>query len=116
MKSKTSEIKKFNIWSVARIFVVIGVVIGLLQGISFGLAAQQTRIVSPQVASMSFSDVEIAGNPEAMMGLALIKVGYWAILIMPIVMAVIYSLGGMLSALIYNLIAAYWGGIKVVLN
>jgi hypothetical protein len=35
---------------------------------------------------------------------------------MPIALAVLYSLGGIISALLYNVIARYAGGIKVVLG
>jgi len=116
MKSETRELKKFKILSVGIVFVVIGLIMGLLQGISLGVAAHQTKLASPEVVSMSFSDAEIAGNAQAIFGLLLIKMGYWSILIMPIVFAVLYFVGAVIIAWIYNLVARYVGGIKVVLD
>ena len=116
MRSEVKEIRKLKVWSVGKVLLIIGLIMGLLQGISLGFAAQQTRIASPDVASMSFTDSQVAGNAQAMLGLMLIKLGYWTILVMPILMAILYFLGGIILALIYNLVARFVGGIKVVLD
>jgi hypothetical protein len=116
MKSEVVELKKLKVWSVAKVLLVIGLILGLLQGISLSFAAQQTLLTNPELSSMSFSDEQVVGNAQAMLGLGLIKLGYWNILVMPIALAMLYFLGGIISALIYNLIARYIGGIKIVLN
>jgi hypothetical protein len=116
MKSEVLEVKKIKVLSVAKVFLFVGLILGLLQGISLGIAAKQTLLTNPELASMSFTDAQVAGNAQAMLGLGLIKLGYWNLLIMPIALALLYSLGGIISALIYNLIARYAGGIKLVLR
>ena len=116
MKSEVLELKKIKIMSVAKVFLIVGLILGILQGISLSIAANQTLLTNPELATMSFTDDQVAGNAQAMLGLGLIKLGYWNLLIMPIALAVLYSLGGIISALIYNVIARYAGGIKVVLG
>jgi len=116
MKSEIREIKKIKVWSVGKVFLIIGLIMGLLQGITYSLQAQQLMIANPEIATMSFADVSAAGNTQAMLGFWVIKLGYWLVLIMPITLAVLYFLGAMLGALIYNLVARWMGGIKVVLN
>lgn len=116
MKSKISEIKKFKVLSVGIVFLVIGVVLGIFQGISLGLAAKQTLMENPSLEYTSFNDDSIYGNPQAILGLGLIKLGYWNILVMPIALGVMYFLGGLLISFLYNLTAKYFGGIKIVLD
>lgn len=114
MKSEILEIKKLKVWSVAKVFLFIGLIFGLIYGLNISLAARQTLLVNPELATMSFTDEQVLGNAQAMFGLGLIKMGYWNILVMPIALAVLYSLGGLIIALVYNLIAKYIGGIKLV--
>jgi len=116
MKSEVREVKKIKVWSAGKVFLVLGLIMGLLQGISLGFAAKQTLLTNPEVATMSLTDSQVAGNAQAMLGLMLIKLGYWSILVMPVLMAIMYFLGAMILALIYNLIAKYMGGIKIVLD
>lgn len=116
MKSENVQIKKFKVWSVGKVFLVIGLIMGIFQGISLGFAAQQTLAASPEIATMSFTDSQVAGNAQAIFGLAIIKLGYWSVLVMPIAMAIMYFIGGVVLALIYNLVARYIGGIKLVLD
>jgi len=116
MKKEVREVKKIKVWSAGKVFLVLGLIMGLLQGISLGFAAQQTRIANPEIATMSFTDAQVAGNAQAMLGLMLIKLGYWSIVVMPVLMALMYFLGAIIIALIYNLVARYVGGIKLVLD
>ena len=111
-----SEIKKFKVLSVANVLLVMVLIFCLIYGINISLAEKQTLMINPELDSMSFADEQDAGNPQAVLGLALIKLGYWNIIVMPIALAILYFLGGALIALIYNLIARYIGGIKAVLN
>jgi hypothetical protein len=116
MKSEIREVRKVKVLSAGKVFLVLGLIMGLLQGISLGFAAKQTLLANPDLATMSLTDSQVAGNAQAMLGLFLIKLGYWSILVMPILLGIMYFLGAMILALIYNLIAKYIGGIKVVLD
>jgi uncharacterized membrane protein len=116
MKSEIREIRKINVLSVGKVLLVLGLIMGLLQGISLGFAAKQTLLTNPDLAAMSLTDPQVAGNAQAMLGLFLIKLGYWSILVMPILLGLAYSLGAMILALIYNLISRYIGGVKLVLD
>ena len=125
MKTEVREIKKIKVWSVAKVFLVIGLIVGFFYGISLFIGAQQTLSAYPDMATMSFADASknldlstYSSQQIAQMylGFIFIKLGYWNILLMPIALALLYSLGGIISALVYNLIARYLGGVQVVLD
>ncbi|MEI7718706.1 MAG: DUF3566 domain-containing protein [archaeon] len=126
MKSEVREIKKVKVWSFAKVLLIFGLILGLLYGVNLALAAQKTIAVYPDIATTSFTGLQqyaqtIASSTQqdvsqTYMSLILIWLGYWNILIMPILLAILYFLGGIIAALIYNLIARYVGGVKVVLN
>jgi hypothetical protein len=125
MKTELKEITKLKVWSVAKVFLVLGAILGLLSGINFALGAHATLTQYPDMATMSFS--ELSGQLgdsgytaqqiyQTYASLLLIKLSYWNILIMPIAFAVMYLVGGVILALLYNLIARYTGGIKMSLK
>lgn len=125
MKAEVREIKKLKVWSVAKVFLVIGLIIGFFYGISLAIGAQQTLGAYPDMATMSFADmsqeIDVSSYSsqqiaQMYLGFILIKFGYWNILLMPVVFALLYSLGGIISSLLYNLIARFIGGIKIVLD
>lgn len=116
MKSEVREVRKVKVLSAGKVFLVLGLIMGLLQGISLGFAAKQTLDTNPEVATMSFTDAQVAGNTQAMLGLMLIKLGYWSILVMPVLMAIMYFLGAVILSWLYNSVAKYMGGIKLVLD
>ncbi len=89
--AKTIEFKQFDIMSVAKINGVLGVVIGLFIGILF--------------AFISTASVADAGWMATL--------GYLNIIVMPIMYGIMYFIGGLIFAAIYNIIAKKIGGIKV---
>ncbi len=116
MKTEIKELKRFNVLSVARVFLIFGIIIGLLQGILYGYSAQQTIAQYPDVVDMTFADAQTAGGSEAVTMLMVVKLGWWSLLAMPIFVGIFAWLGGVISAWIYNVIARKFGGIKFVLN
>ncbi|VVB80115.1 Uncharacterised protein [uncultured archaeon] len=115
MKTELREVKKLRILSIAKIALIFGIVFGLFQGIGAGLAAKQTLVTYPDLANLSFSDPSVVGNPQMVFSLIVIKMGWWNILAMPIVLAFVWWLAALISAWIYNLIAKKFGGIKLEL-
>ncbi len=85
------ELKQFDIMSVAKIAALFGIVFGLFTGIF--IAA-------------------LGGAGLATLGIDL-NLGYLAIIVMPIVYAIIYFIMGAVYAIIYNFLAKKIGGIKV---
>jgi uncharacterized membrane protein len=116
MKTEIKELKRFNVLSVAKIFLICGIIMGLLQGILYGYSAQQTIAQYPDVVDMTFADAQTAGGSEAVTMLMVVKLGWWSLLAMPIFVGIFAWLGGVISAWIYNVIARKFGGIKFVLN
>jgi len=83
------EIKKLGILSIAKIAGLFGLVLGLVQGIVF--------LISPDLAAMY----------------GVVFEGWKAIVLMPIMGAVIYFISGVVVAVFYNLFAKLVGGVRI---
>lgn len=97
------RIKKLGIWSVAKMYGIMALIIGLLLGIPYGLIVIVFSLVG---ASIGGNEALAVGGGGVVMGIILmigIPVGY----------AVMGIIGGALGALIYNLFAALAGGIEI---
>ncbi|HUF04845.1 MAG TPA: hypothetical protein VMM38_11810 [Aridibacter sp.] len=97
------RIKKLGIWSVAKMYGIMALIIGLLIGIPYGLIVIILSLVG---ASFGGNDALSVGGGGVVMGIILmigIPVGY----------AVIGIIGGAAGALIYNLFAALAGRIEI---
>lgn len=94
-------IKKLGLLSVAYVACIFYAIVGLFEGIMMAV-----QINNPAVASTLDSTVL-----SVLSGL-----GWWLVLIMPIVFAIIGFIMGILLALIYNLIVKFTGGLKVKLE
>lgn len=97
------RIKKLGIWSVAKMYGLISLIIGLLIGIPYGLVVIVFSLVG---ASIGGNEALAVGGGGVVMGIILmigIPVGY----------AVMGIIGGAIGALIYNLFAAIAGGIEI---
>jgi len=116
MKTELKELKKFNALSVAKVFLIFGVIMGFVQGILYGYSAQQTIAQYPEVVSMTFADAQTAGGSQAVTMLMVVKLGWWSILLMPIFFGIFMWLGGIVSAWLYNVVARKFGGIKLKLE
>ena len=97
-----AELRKIGVVSVMKLFFVVYFVLGFLVGLAITLVSV--------VMSSAFSSA--AGNA--------IPGGMWlfgplAVVVMPLLYGVIGALFSAIGALIYNLLAAYVGGIQVLI-
>lgn len=94
-------IRRFGVWSVAKLYGALLAAMGLLFGAIIALAS----LVGG--ASWAFGDAQANAGPMAMM------FGVGAIIVLPIFYGVLGVVMGALSAGLYNLIAGMLGGIEV---
>lgn len=90
-------IKKFDVMSVAKIYAVIGVIIGFIAGI---LVAIATAFVG---GLMSMGGLPASGFTAG--------AGILSIIIFPIIYGILGFIGGAIGAFIYNVVAGKIGGI-----
>jgi hypothetical protein len=95
-----TKVKKIDVMSAAKVEGLIGVIIGLVMGIIFALFGA--------IASSFIGD---RGSMGVMIGS-----GFGAIIIMPIMYGVGGFIGGAISALIYNLVSGWIGGLEIELE
>lgn len=100
------ELKKIGALSAAKIFAMFGILGGLLIGLLYGLVATQTPISMEQAKQLMTTNPEIGYAP------ILMALGWWSVLIVPVFLAVIYFVSGLIGAVIYNLFAKLIGGVK----
>jgi len=86
----------------------IGKVFALLQGV-FGLVAGAFLALAGMLGA-------VAGGSDGPEGIVALLFGGAAIIILPVLYAIIGFVGGAVGALIYNVIAGLVGGIEVVLE
>jgi len=110
MKAETKEVKKVNVYSVAKIIAIFGIVMGLLYGIQVGITSMSNPLTFAEATSYATQDATIAVTAYS------IALGWWMLIIGPALYAVIYFISGLIMGLLYNLFSKYVGGVKVVLN
>ena len=93
---KQFEIKKINLWSFIKISVIIATIYGFLQGLLIVL--------------FSGGDSAIQANS------LFITLGYWMILLVPVLYLVLSAILSALLGLLYNLFAKLFGGITLSLE
>lgn len=98
-KSELKTIKKIQTLSLAKIAGLFGIIYGLLIG-----------IITSIMFVLSKSAPEIASQLGP-----LNQIGYYAILIFPIIQGIAYFLIGLLIGLLYNIFVKKIGGIKIEL-
>lgn len=98
-------IRRFGVWSAARLYAGITATFGLIAGICFALAAMLGGLAGA------------AGRGDASSGLAATGFGalfgVGAIIFLPIMYGVIGLIGGAIGAALYNLFAGLFGGLEV---
>ncbi len=92
------ELKRIGILSLAKIFGLFGVIYGLFSAILLVIVYAQTG--------------NLQGVTEQLSTL-MNALGYWSLLIFPILNGVIYFIAGVVLAFIYNLLAGWLGGIRL---
>lgn len=100
------EVKKVDIWSLAKFLAMWGIVVGLIIGIL-------TAIVFLAIPS-SYTGYGTISWTGFMPNMA--AVGTLAVVVYPIVMAICGLIGGLVTGVIYNFVAGWVGGIQVELT
>jgi hypothetical protein len=98
-------IRRFGVWSAARLYAGITATFGLIAGIFFALAAMLGGF-----AGAASSNDTGAGLAAGGLG-ALFGVG--AIIFLPILYGIMGLIGGAIGAALYNLFAGLFGGLEV---
>jgi hypothetical protein len=97
-------IRRFGIFSVAKMQSLVMFVIGLIVGVLYGLIFM--------LVGASLSAFGARGEVSPASGVPSIVVGVFLMIGVPIIYAVLGFIGGAIGALVYNLAAGMIGGIK----
>jgi hypothetical protein len=101
-------IRRFNVFSVAKIQGFLAFVIGLLIGVLYGFAFM--------IFGAAISSLAPQGDSQAMGGVGAIVIGLVIMIAFPILYSIIGFIGGAIGALVYNLAAGVVGGLKFELE
>jgi hypothetical protein len=101
-------IRRFNVFSVAKIQGFLAFVIGLLIGVIYGFAFM--------IFGAALSSLAPHGDSQAMGGVGAIVIGLVIMIAVPILYSIIGFIGGAIGALVYNLAAGVVGGLKFELE
>jgi len=101
-------IRRFNVFSVAKIQGFLAFVIGLLIGVLYGFAFM--------IFGAAISSLAPQGDSQAMGGVGAIVIGLVIMIAVPVLYSIIGFIGGAIGALVYNLAAGVVGGVKFELE
>jgi len=102
-------IRRFSVFSVAKIQGLLAFVIGILIGVVYGLFFM--------IFGAAFSTLAArGGDSQAMGGAGAIVIGIIIMIAVPIFYGIIGFIGGMIGALVYNAAAGIVGGIRFELD
>ena len=101
-------IRRFNVFSVAKIQGFLGFVIGLLIGVIYGLVFM--------IFGAAISSLAPQGDSQAMGGVGVIVIGLVIMIAVPIFYGILAFIGGAIGALVYNLAAGVVGGLRFELE
>ena len=119
MREEKREIKKIGIYSIATILALFGVLYGLYVGIPVAIQAGQNPVSFSEVMTYVQQYAQTNGYQAAAQitpGAILYSLGWWAIIVTPIIFAIVQFIVGIVGALIYNLFARWVGGVKIYLD
>ena len=94
------KIKRVGVLPMAQIAGMFGALFGFFLGLFYGVLSMQQidpAIVTPEVE-------------------AVIMLGWWSVLLIPVLMGLFYFVLGLLGATFYNLFAKWIGGITIELG
>jgi hypothetical protein len=97
-------IRRFSVFSVAKIQGLLAFVIGLLIGVIYGL--------SFMIFGAAISSLAPHGDSQAMGGAGAIVIGIIIMIAVPVFYGILGFVGGMIGALVYNAAAGIVGGIR----
>jgi hypothetical protein len=103
------EIKKIKIMSLAKIAMLFGVLPGIIYGIQIGLASTVSPLTFAEATSYAMQD------PIVALQAYLIALGWWSLIIAPILIGSVYFVAGIIVAWLYNMFVKAVGGIKIEL-
>jgi hypothetical protein len=101
-------IRRFNVFSVAKIQGFLGFVIGLLIGVVYGLIFM--------IFGAAISSLAPQADSQAMGGVGAIVIGLIIMIAVPVFYGILGFIGGAIGALVYNLAAGVVGGLKFELE
>ena len=101
-------IRRFNVFSVAKIQGFLAFVIGLLIGVMYGFAFM--------IFGAAISTLVPGGDSQAMGGVAAVVIGLAIMIAVPVFYGLLGFIGGAIGALVYNLAAGVVGGLKFELE
>lgn len=101
-------IRRFNVFSVAKIQGFLAFVIGLLIGVIYGFAFM--------IFGAAISSLVPQAESQAMGGVGAIVIGLIIMIVVPIFYGILGFIGGTIGALVYNLAAGVVGGLKFELE
>ena len=101
-------IRRFSVFSVAKIQGLLGFVIGLLIGVIYGLFFMMFGAFMSSLAPRG--DSQLAG------GVSSVVIGLVMMIAIPVFYGILGFIGGAIGALVYNLAAGIVGGIRFELE
>ena len=101
-------IRRFSVFSVAKIQGFLGFVIGLLIGVVYGLVFM--------IFGAAISSLAPQGDSQAMGGVGAIVIGLIIMIAVPVFYGILGFIGGAIGALVYDLAAGVVGGLKFELE
>ncbi len=101
-------IRRFSVFSVAKIQGLLAFVIGLLIGILYGL--------SFMIFGAFMSSLAPRGDSQAIGGVSSVVVGLVLMVVIPVFYGILGFIGGAIGALVYNLAAGVVGGVRFELE
>ena len=99
------ELKKIDIWSLAKFMAVWGIVVGFIVGVLIAIAFMAIPSSFTGYGTISWSG--FMPNFAAL--------GVIAIVVYPIMMAIAGLIGGIITGALYNCVAGWAGGVQVEL-
>jgi hypothetical protein len=101
-------IRRFGVFSVAKIQGLLAFVIGLLIGVVYGLFFMLFGAVMSSLAPR--------GDSQALGGVSSVVFGLVLMIAIPVLYGILGFIGGMIGALVYNLAAGVVGGVRFELE
>ena len=100
-------IKRFGVFSVAKMYGLVGFVFGLLIGVIYGLIL---IVFGAAISAMA------PGGDATVGGVSTVVTGVIIMIALPIIYGVFGFIGGAIGALIYNVMSGIIGGVKFELE
>jgi hypothetical protein len=107
---KMQEIKKVGLMSVAKVLALFGVLMGLLFGIQMGFLSANNPLTFSEATEYVVQDPTIALTAYT------IALGWWSIIVSPILMGIVYFVSGIILAWLFNMFTKLVGGVKIELS